>query len=110
MSVARASKASRRSPSLATHLDRALAQGATLFLGVVYDLPGRDCAALASNGELPGTAEGLARYKTEYVDAIAAIARQSKYANLRIVFEHRRRPAARSARTSRAPAPISTPS
>jgi cellulose 1,4-beta-cellobiosidase len=73
-------------PSLATHLDRALAQGATLFLGVVYDLPGRDCAALASNGELPGTAEGLARYKTEYIDAIAAIARQSKYANLRIVF------------------------
>ena len=73
-------------PSLATHLDGTLAQGKNLFLGVVYDLPGRDCAALASNGELPGTAEGLARYKTEYIDEIAAIARQSKYANLRIVF------------------------
>ncbi|HYD42317.1 MAG TPA: glycoside hydrolase family 6 protein [Anaeromyxobacter sp.] len=73
-------------PSLATHLDRALAQGANLFLGVVYDLPGRDCAALASNGELPGTAEGLARYRTEYIDPIAATVRQSKYANLRIVF------------------------
>jgi len=73
-------------PSLATHLDQALAQGANLFLGVVYDLPGRDCAALASNGELPGTAEGLARYKAEYIDAIAATVGQTKYANLRIVF------------------------
>jgi cellulose 1,4-beta-cellobiosidase len=72
--------------SLPTHLDQALAQGANLFLGVVYDLPGRDCAALASNGELPGTAEGLARYKAEYIDAIAAVVGQSKYANLRIVF------------------------
>ncbi len=73
-------------PSLATHLDATLAQGKNLFLGVVYDLPGRDCAALASNGELPGTAEGLARYKTEYIDPIVATVSQSKYANLRIVF------------------------
>ncbi len=72
--------------SLEPHLDQALAQGANLFLGVVYDLPGRDCAALASNGELPGTAEGLARYKTEYIDAIDAVVSKSKYANLRIVF------------------------
>jgi cellulose 1,4-beta-cellobiosidase len=37
------------------------------ILGVViYDLPGRDCAALASNGELAvGEVE---RYKTEYID------------------------------------------
>ena len=72
--------------SLEPHLDQALAQGANLFLGVVYDLPGRDCAALASNGELPGTAEGLARYKSEYIDAIDAVVSKSKYANLRIVF------------------------
>jgi cellulose 1,4-beta-cellobiosidase len=39
---------------------------------VVYDLPGRDCAAEASNGELPATAQGEARYQKEYIDTIAA--------------------------------------
>ena len=34
------------------HLDAALAQGAGYIQFVIYDLPGRDCAALASNGEL----------------------------------------------------------
>lgn len=37
------------------------------ILGVViYDLPGRDCAALASNGEL--AVGEIDRYKTEYID------------------------------------------
>ena len=40
------------SMGLRAHLDAALAQGANLVQLVVYDLPGRDCAALASNGEL----------------------------------------------------------
>ncbi len=40
---------------------------------VIYDLPGRDCHALASNGELPLTAAGLATYKTDYIDVIASI-------------------------------------
>ncbi|KAI1104767.1 1, 4-beta cellobiohydrolase [Jackrogersella minutella] len=35
---------------------------------VVYDLPGRDCAAKASNGELKYNE--LDRYKTEYIDPI----------------------------------------
>lgn len=39
---------------------------------VVYDLPNRDCAALASNGELTVAADGLTKYKA-YVDSIAAI-------------------------------------
>ncbi|KAH6613749.1 1, 4-beta cellobiohydrolase [Chaetomium sp. MPI-SDFR-AT-0129] len=38
---------------------------------VVYDLPGRDCAAKASNGEL--AVGEIDRYKTEYVDAVAAV-------------------------------------
>ncbi|POS76293.1 exoglucanase-6A [Diaporthe helianthi] len=38
---------------------------------VVYDLPGRDCAAKASNGEL--AVGELDRYKTEFIDPIAAI-------------------------------------
>ncbi|KKK06841.1 glycoside hydrolase family 6 protein, partial [Micromonospora sp. HK10] len=44
---------------------------------------GRDCSALASNGEL-GPDE-LPRYKSEYIDPIAAIQADSKYKNLRII-------------------------
>ncbi|GAA2365140.1 glycoside hydrolase family 6 protein [Dactylosporangium salmoneum] len=69
--------------SLRKHLDNALAQGATLAQFVIYDLPGRDCAALASNGELGPT--DIGRYKTEYIDPIAAIEADSKYASIRIV-------------------------
>ena len=68
---------------LRAHLDTALAQGANLVQIVIYDLPGRDCAALASNGELGATE--LDKYKTQYIDPIAAIMADSKYANLRIV-------------------------
>ena len=39
---------------------------------VVYDLPSRDCAAEASNGELPADPAGEARYQKEYIDVIAA--------------------------------------
>ncbi|KAH9892240.1 1, 4-beta cellobiohydrolase [Xylariomycetidae sp. FL2044] len=35
---------------------------------VIYDLPGRDCAAKASNGEL--AYDEIDRYKTEYIDPI----------------------------------------
>jgi len=69
------------------HLDNALAQkgsGPIVVNLVIYDLPGRDCYALASNGELPATDAGLARYKTEYIDAIAALLSDPKYAGLRI--------------------------
>ncbi|HEX4791785.1 MAG TPA: glycoside hydrolase family 6 protein, partial [Actinospica sp.] len=52
---------------------------------VVYDLPGRDCAALASNGEIPATAAGLTEYESQYIDPIASILSSSAYANLRIV-------------------------
>ncbi|GAA2354799.1 hypothetical protein Cme02nite_48100 [Catellatospora methionotrophica] len=74
--------------SLADHLNLAVAQkgtGPITATFVVYDLPGRDCAALASNGELPLTAAGLARYKTEYIDAIAAEFAKPAYANVRII-------------------------
>ena len=52
---------------------------------VVYDLPGRDCAALASNGEIPATAAGLTRYETQYIDPIASILSQFSSTNLRVV-------------------------
>jgi cellulose 1,4-beta-cellobiosidase len=74
---------------LVDHLNEALAQdtangaNALVFQMVIYDLPGRDCAALASNGELGPT--DLPRYRTEYIDPIAAILRRPEYASLRIV-------------------------
>ncbi|MFC7303749.1 glycoside hydrolase family 6 protein [Streptomyces monticola] len=68
---------------LRAHLDAALAQGAGVIQVVIYNLPGRDCSALASNGELGPTE--IDKYKTQYIDPIAAIMGDSKYANLRIV-------------------------
>ncbi|MFC3501006.1 glycoside hydrolase family 6 protein [Micromonospora krabiensis] len=65
------------------HLDEALRQGAGYIQFVIYNLPGRDCSALASNGEL-GPDE-LPRYKAEYIDPIAAIQADPKYASLRII-------------------------
>ncbi|MCF0092171.1 glycoside hydrolase family 6 protein [Micromonospora sp. MH99] len=65
------------------HLDEALRQGAGYIQFVIYNLPGRDCSALASNGEL-GPDE-LPRYKAEYIDPIAAIQSDSKYRNIRII-------------------------
>jgi cellulose 1,4-beta-cellobiosidase len=71
------------------HLDHAVAQqqGSTpeTIEIVIYDLPGRDCAALASNGEIPATAAGLTQYETQYIDPIAAMLGNAAYANLRIV-------------------------
>jgi cellulose 1,4-beta-cellobiosidase len=52
---------------------------------VIYDLPGRDCAALASNGEIPATAAGLTEYESQYIDPIASIEGSPSYSNLRIV-------------------------
>ncbi|MBX6769134.1 MAG: glycoside hydrolase family 6 protein, partial [Actinomadura rubrobrunea] len=68
---------------LREHLDTALQQGANLVQVVIYNLPGRDCAALASNGELGP--DDLDIYQTEFIDPIAEIFQDPKYANLRIV-------------------------
>ncbi len=79
---------------LVNHLDAAVAQqkaqsSGTLkpmtILIVVYDLPDRDCAALASNGELSSANNGLQTYKTQYIDRIAEILGRPAYAGLRIV-------------------------
>lgn len=75
--------------SLTGHLDAAVKQAAAakkpvVVQIVVYDLPSRDCAALASNGELKLT--DLAKYKSQYIDAIAkAITAKPAYKTLRIV-------------------------
>ena len=52
---------------------------------VIYDLPGRDCAALASNGEIPATAAGLTEYETQYINPIASILSGFSSDNIRVV-------------------------
>jgi cellulose 1,4-beta-cellobiosidase len=52
---------------------------------VIYDLPGRDCAALASNGEIPGTSAGLTEYETQYINPIASILQQFATSPIRVV-------------------------
>jgi cellulose 1,4-beta-cellobiosidase len=74
------------SRGLTSHLDAAVAQGANAIGIVVYDLPNRDCSALASNGELLIAQNGLNRYKTEYIDVIFSKINQAKYSGLRIVM------------------------
>ncbi|MFF3846293.1 glycoside hydrolase family 6 protein [Streptomyces sp. NPDC002328] len=71
---------------LRAHLDEALRQkgsGQLVVQLVIYNLPGRDCSALASNGELGPTE--IDKYKTQYIDPIAAILADAKYSSLRIV-------------------------
>lgn len=49
---------------------------------VVYNLPDRDCSALASNGELKLDQDGANKYKVDYIDKIAAII--AKYPDIKI--------------------------
>ncbi|MEU1012484.1 glycoside hydrolase family 6 protein [Streptomyces sp. NPDC005890] len=70
---------------LRAHLDEALRQkgsGDLVVQLVIYDLPGRDCAALASNGELGPN--DIDKYKSQYIDPVASILSDPKYASLRI--------------------------
>ncbi|WP_129842399.1 glycoside hydrolase family 6 protein [Streptomyces sp. RFCAC02] len=72
---------------LRDHLDAAVEQAQDyddfVFQVVVYNLPGRDCAALASNGEL--APDDIDTYKSEFIDPIAEILADPAYADLRIV-------------------------
>jgi cellulose 1,4-beta-cellobiosidase len=74
---------------LVQHLNEAVRQDAAngasalVFQLVIYNLPGRDCAALASNGELGPN--DLPRYQNEYINPIRDILRRPEYAALRIV-------------------------
>ncbi len=72
------------------HLDEAVRQSQQLgqpvvITLVIYNLPNRDCAAAASNGELLISQDGLNRYKTEFIDPIVSILSDPVYRNLRIV-------------------------
>lgn len=74
---------------LTQQLTNAAAQGTattpSLVEIVIYDLPGRDCAALASNGEIPATTAGLTEYESQYIDPIASILSNFASSNVRVV-------------------------
>ncbi|CAI5494967.1 unnamed protein product [Closterium sp. Naga37s-1] len=66
------------------HLDDAAAQAAgkaILVQFVIYNLPGRDCKAWSSNGEIPKG--GLDTYKAKYID-VALSRLRKKAANVRL--------------------------
>jgi cellulose 1,4-beta-cellobiosidase len=75
--------------SLQAELARAVADqsGSTPILVpiVVYDLPDRDCAALASNGELSIANNGLSYYENDYINPIAQILTAYEHTNIRVV-------------------------
>jgi cellulose 1,4-beta-cellobiosidase len=52
---------------------------------VIYDLPDRDCAALASNGELSIANNGLQYYENAYINPIAQILTDYEHTNIRVV-------------------------
>jgi cellulose 1,4-beta-cellobiosidase len=65
------------------HLLEAVRQGASYIQFVIYNLPGRDCSALASNGELGPTE--IDKYKTQYIDPISAYQNDARFRSLRII-------------------------
>jgi cellulose 1,4-beta-cellobiosidase len=75
--------------SLQSQLQNALADDTSntpeLFPIVIYDLPDRDCDALASNGELSIANSGLSYYENSYINPIAQILSDYTNTNLRIV-------------------------
>jgi cellulose 1,4-beta-cellobiosidase len=50
---------------------------------VVYDLPDRDCAALASNGEYTIANNGVTHYKA-YIDSIKALL--TTYSDVKVIL------------------------
>ncbi|KAI1846716.1 hypothetical protein JX266_007289 [Neoarthrinium moseri] len=52
---------------------------------VIYDLPGRDCAAKASNGEL--AVGELNKYKTQYIDPIVSIIKANPNTAFALIIE-----------------------
>lgn len=60
---------------------QATSSGSTVMAAiVVYDLPDRDCAAAASNGEISCAdatcADGINTYKTQYIDPLVAVLKE----------------------------------
>ena len=63
---------------------KATADKPVVITYVVYDIPGRDCSASASAGELK--VGEIGRYKAEFIDKIASAAKANTNPNLKMVF------------------------
>jgi len=76
--------------SLEEHLLRAVAQQRgnvpMLIELVIYNLPNRDCSALSSNGTLDFRSGGLEQYKNDYIDVIAKLLEEPRFASLRFAI------------------------
>ena len=55
-------------------------------LFVLYNFPDRDCSAKASDGELKLADGGLEKYKTEYIDPVAKLAKE--YSDVRMIIAY----------------------
>ena len=71
----------------AAHRQQAAAGTPVVTVFVVYDLPGRDCNAESSSGELPSDATGEARYRHEFIDPIVAAFRAHPDQRIAVVLE-----------------------
>jgi cellulose 1,4-beta-cellobiosidase len=76
--------------NLVAFLDSAVKQSANAnkpvtVVFIVYDLPGRDCDANSSNGEIAANNDGLATYKNKYIDKLYNTLNNIKYKNLNLV-------------------------
>ena len=72
--------------SLAAQLANAAGSSSPVIVPIViYDLPNRDCAALASNGELTISNNGLQYYEQAYINPIAQILTDYSHTNIRVV-------------------------
>lgn len=65
--------------------NKAGASPANLGIFVVYDLPDRDCSALASNGEYSIANDGVANYKS-YIDDIVAQAKNHSSVDMVLII------------------------
>ncbi|MCX6130585.1 MAG: glycoside hydrolase family 6 protein [Proteobacteria bacterium] len=54
---------------------------------VVYNLPERDCSALASNGELSLDQDGMNKYKAEFIDPISEAFKRFPDMSISVVLE-----------------------
>lgn len=78
--------------SVSRHLDAARRQQRAEHVPVVpvfvvYDLPGRDCNAAASAGELSADGAGEARYQHQFIDVIAEAFRAHTDQRIAVVLE-----------------------
>lgn len=84
-SIAKAGAASRALDAAGAEESQRRQPVVTVF--VLYDLPERDCSAGASAGELTLANNGEARYKTEFIDPIAAQFRAHASQRIVVVLE-----------------------